>query len=95
MNIATLKQPSTNTADNAIIESALEILATRIREPENYRTSPSDTRAFLQLKLSEIEHEVFAVLFLDTRHGVIAFREIFRGTIDGSSVHSREVVKEA
>jgi DNA repair protein RadC len=45
--------------------------------------------------LSEIEHEVFAVLFLDTRHGVIEYREMFRGTIDGSSVHVREVVKEA
>jgi DNA repair protein RadC len=49
----------------------------------------------LKLKLSEKQHEVFAVLFLDTRHGVIQYLELFRGTVDGSSVHAREVVKEA
>ena len=95
MSISTLPQPSTDTVDNAIIESALEILANRIKQPDTYITSPSDTRAFLKLKLSEIEHEIFSVLFLDTRHGVIEYREIFRGTIDGASVHPREVVKEA
>ena len=95
MSISTLPTPSTDTADNAIIESALNILANRIKQPDHYITSPSDTRAFLQLKLSEIEHEVFAVMFLDTRHGVIEYKEVFRGTIDGASVHPREVVKEA
>ena len=95
MSISTLPTPSTDTADNAIIESALEILANRIKQPDTYITSPSDTRAFLKLKLSEIEHEVFAVLFLDTRHGVIEYKEVFRGTIDGANVHPREIVKEA
>jgi DNA repair protein RadC len=57
--------------------------------------SPEETKAFLQLKLAHLEHEVFAVLWLDNRHRVIAFDELFRGTIDGASVHPREVVKTA
>ncbi len=58
-------------------------------------TSPEKTKEFLQLKLAPLEHEVFAVLWLDNRHRVIAFEEMFRGTIDGASVHPREVVKAA
>ena len=40
-----------------------------------------------------LPHEVFACLFLDTRHRVIAFEELFRGTLDGAEVHPREVVQ--
>src|SRR3546814_8937001 len=39
--------------------------------------------------------EVFAVLFLDTRHRSLAFEELFRGTVDGAEVHTREVVSRA
>jgi len=42
-----------------------------------------------------LEHEVFCCCFLDNRHRVIAFEEMFRGTVDGTSVHPREVVKRA
>ena len=45
--------------------------------------------------LSDSEHEIFAVLFLDNRHQVIDYQEMFRGTVDGTSVYPREVVKEA
>ncbi len=58
-------------------------------------TSPEKTKEYLQLKIGHLEHEVFAVLWLDNRHRVIAFDELFRGTIDGASVHPREVVKTA
>lgn len=58
-------------------------------------TSPVDARNFLQLRLAHLEHEVFAILWLDSRHRVLAFEELFRGTIDGASVHPREVVKSA
>ena len=57
--------------------------------------SPTATRDFLTLKLGDREHESFCVLFLDNRHRLIEFVELFRGTIDGASVHPREVVKEA
>jgi DNA repair protein RadC len=58
-------------------------------------TSPLASREFLKLRLATIEHEVFAVLWLDNRHRVISFDVMFRGTIDGASVHPREVVKAA
>jgi DNA repair protein RadC len=57
--------------------------------------SPSVVRDFLTNKLGTLEHEVFAVLLLDTRHRLIEYVELFRGTIDGASVHPREVVKLA
>ena len=56
--------------------------------------APNRTREFLCLKLGALEHEVFAALFLDNRHRLIEYVELFRGTIDGASVHPREVVKE-
>jgi DNA repair protein RadC len=56
-------------------------------------TRPEDTRRFLQARLRDHPHEVFGCLYLDNRHRVIAFEELFRGTLDGASVHPREVVK--
>ena len=58
-------------------------------------TSPAATRDYLQAQLRRYPYEVFACLFLDNRHRVIEFEELFRGTIDGSSVHPREVVRRA
>lgn len=58
-------------------------------------SSPQDTRQYLSSQLRDYPHEVFAVLFLDQRHRVICFEELFRGTIDGASVYPREVVKKA
>lgn len=47
----------------------------------------------IQIRLAGLEHEVFACLFLDNKHRVIKFEEMFRGTIDSASVYPREVVK--
>jgi DNA repair protein RadC len=57
--------------------------------------SPADTEAFLKSRLRHLGHEVFCCVFLDNRHRVLRFDELFRGTIDGTSVYPREVVKEA
>src|SRR5210317_1638269 len=57
--------------------------------------SPADTEAFLQAHIQHLDHEVFCCLFLDNRHRVLCFEKLFRGTIDGTSVYPREVVKEA
>ena len=57
--------------------------------------SPAATREFLVARLRDIPHEMFCCLHLDNRHRLIAFEELFRGTIDGASVHPREVVKQA
>lgn len=58
-------------------------------------SSPEQTRLFLKAQLRPYQHEVFACLFLDNRHRVICFEEMFGGTIDGASVYPREVVKRA
>jgi DNA repair protein RadC len=57
--------------------------------------SPADTETFLLARLRDRPHEVFCCLYLDNRHRVILFEELFRGTIDGTSVYPREVVKRA
>jgi DNA repair protein RadC len=57
--------------------------------------SPAATREFLIARLRDTPHELFCCLHLDNRHRLIAFEELFRGTIDGASVHPREVVKQA
>ncbi len=57
--------------------------------------SPADTEAFLQARMRHLGHELFCCLYLDNRHRVLRFDEMFRGTIDGTSVYPREVVKEA
>lgn len=58
-------------------------------------TSPSEVFVHLRTVLQDYDHEVFAMLLLDNRHRVIRFIELFRGTIDMATIHSREVVKAA
>lgn len=57
--------------------------------------SPADTESFLMARLRDLPHELFCCIYLDNRHRIIAFEELFRGTIDGTSVYPREVVKQA
>jgi len=57
--------------------------------------NPRATRDFLTMRLRDLPHEVFCCGYLDNRHRVIAFEELFRGTLDGANVHPREVVKRA
>ena len=58
-------------------------------------SDPAATRRYLHAQLCDYQHEVFACLFLDNHHRVIQFQELFRGTIDATSVYPREVVKQA
>lgn len=58
-------------------------------------TSPSATRQFLRARLRDLPYELFCILLLDNRNRVISFDQLFRGTIDGASVHPREVVRLA
>jgi DNA repair protein RadC len=61
----------------------------------NALSCPEDTRSYLRARLRDYPFEVFGCLFLDNRHRIISFEELFRGTIDGASVHPREVVRRA
>lgn len=85
-------------AKYALFQAALEVGRRHLGEALNRGdalTSPDATRAYLRARLRDVPYEVFGCVFLDTRHRVIAFEELFRGTIDGASVHPREVVRRA
>jgi DNA repair protein RadC len=93
--IAQLADGSSRSATaEEIIAAAREHMSRRVRRGTSL-SSPKATRDFLTLKLGSLEREVFAVIFLDKRHRLISYQEMFQGTIDGASVHPREVVKEA
>jgi DNA repair protein RadC len=79
---------------DSLLDLALKVLAHRHRRGEPL-TSPEATRAYLRLKIAERQYEVFACVFLDNRHRIIAFEELFRGTIDGAPVYPRVVVQRA
>ena len=81
-----------------VMQAALELGRRHYREAMyigSVLTAPEATRAFLMTQLRDRAYEVFCCLHLDNRHRLISFEELFRGTIDGASVHPREVVKQA
>ena len=67
-----------------VFNRAQALIAQRFRPVAPVLAAPSRTREFLRLKLGALEHEVFAALFLDNRHRLIEYVELFRGTIDGA-----------
>ena len=75
-------------------ECAARYMTERLR-PGTTISCPGDSRRFLLATLRDRPHEVFGCLFLDNRHRVLAFDELFRGTIDAAAVYPREVVKQA
>src|SRR4029077_5716531 len=80
------------------MQAALELTRRHYRETLRVGPAlhaPDATRKFLLAQLRDRHHEVFCCLYLDIRHRLIAFEELFRGTIDGANVHPREVVKQA
>jgi DNA repair protein RadC len=82
----------------AQLQAALELVRRHLGERlarGDVLSCPEDTRTYLQARLRDLAHEVFTCLFLDNRNRVIAYEELFRGTIDGASVHPREVVRRA
>lgn len=78
----------------AVVELARRFQAETLQR-DGPLLNPAQSAEFLQCRLRDYPYEVFAVLFLDNRHQVLAFEELFRGTIDGASVHPREVVRRA
>jgi DNA repair protein RadC len=81
----------------ARLMASVELARRHLKEPLKIGcalTAPDSTRRFLLAELRDRPYEVFCCLFLDNRHRLIAFEEIFRGTIDGASVHPREVVRQ-
>ena len=81
-------------AEQNILDAAQEILFRQIQRGDAL-TDPASAARYFAARLRHQQREVFAVLYLDTRHRVIGYSEPFAGTIDGTEVHPREIVREA
>ncbi len=77
-----------------VLEAAREVIDQKFQRGASF-TSPADAKEYLKAKLAGLDREVFAGLFLDNQHRLLAYRELFQGTIDEAQVYPREVVKEA
>lgn len=75
-----------------ILLMAQQLASQRLRRGRSL-TSPKAVFNHLQTLLGDYEHEVFALLLLDSKHRILAFQELFRGTLDAAGVYPREVVK--
>jgi DNA repair protein RadC len=90
--------PGLGHAKYAQLQAVLELTRRQLGEPLNrgeVLQSPADAEYYLATRLRDYRSEIFACLFLDARHRVISYEELFRGTIDGASVYPREVVRRA
>jgi len=92
------RQPGLGPAKSSKLLAVLELSRRQLHEVllrGNPMESPEVTEQYLTSVLRDHPHEVFACLFLDTRHRVIAFEELFHGTIDGATVYPRVVAEKA
>lgn len=81
--------------ERAVIDAARAILRARLRTPGERAGSPWEARELALLHLADRDVECFAVMFLDNGNRLIAFDEMFYGTLTQTSVHPREVVRAA
>jgi DNA repair protein RadC len=102
--VAAAAAPVTGTPEGLARREALRLMAARelvrrslleeARESDAI-ASPEAVRDFLRLSIADREREVFAAIYLDNRHRVLAVEELFQGTLTQTSVHPREVVRAA
>ena len=88
-----------STEDRARAHALLEVharwMAARLQRDGGVLTSPAHTRRYVEARLRGYRDEVFAMLYLDNKHRVLEFEELFRGSVSGTSVHPRVVVRRA
>ncbi len=92
------RQPGLGTARYALLQAALELSRRYLQaslSAGDALTSPDATRQYLSLQLAHHGNEVFAALFLDNQHRIIAWEELFRGSISSAQVHARVLVQRA
>lgn len=80
--------------ENDILAAAEDILARRLQR-EGSIGNPRDSEQYLRMRMAHLPHEEFHVVWLDNRHRILATDKLFTGTIDGASVHPREVIRAA
>lgn len=80
------------------LQAAKELVKRMYEEPltqKNVLSDVAQVSRYLRAQLMNAEHEIFAVLMLDSQHRLIAFRRMFSGTIDSAAVYPREILKQA
>ena len=77
-----------------VVQEALGYLEQKYKRGIKFET-PEAAADYFRVKLGLLEHESFQCAFLDNRHALISCEEMFKGTINGCSVHPREIVKRA
>jgi DNA repair protein RadC len=80
--------------EDEVIIRALAILRARFRQRDVF-SSPDSVKDYLRLQAQGLEHEVFAVMYLDAQNRLIDYERMFRGTLTQTSVYPREIVKQA
>ena len=83
-------------AKRARIAATLELARRSLAEQLVARpkvNNPRECGHYLRARLRHLPYEVFGCLYLDNRHQVLGFEELFRGTVDRSNVHAREVMR--
>lgn len=81
--------------ETQLVHKALRVMEQRLFQRGPYLENAKDARHYLRLKLAGEKNEVFAVLFLDNKHRILAFESLFQGTVDSTTVHPRRVVQRA
>jgi DNA repair protein RadC len=76
-----------------LIAQALTALRSTLASPGAGLTNPEAVRDYLRLQLAGEPHEVFAAIFMNSQHAVLAFEKIFQGSISGASVYPRELAR--
>ncbi|MBV1929682.1 MAG: DNA repair protein RadC [Gammaproteobacteria bacterium] len=77
------------------VNNALAILSGLFRKSDAHISNPEQVKKFCRLQISHLEHEVFGVLFLNHKNHLLAYKNLFRGTIGETPVYTREVAREA
>ena len=78
-----------------VIREAQALISRRFRPGAPVVSRPTEVRKFLRLRLGSLDHEIFCCFYLDSRRRLIAFEELFRGTVDCAQVHPRDVLRQA
>ncbi len=81
--------------EDLVINTALEVLDRRLFTRGPKLEKPQEVADYLKLQIAKMEHEVFAVIYLDSVHRLIKFEVLFHGTINAAVIYPRQIAKRA
>lgn len=87
--------PPASQSDDWIIRQAIALLEHRVFKAGQLLDQPQAVKDYLRLKLVAEPNEVFAIVFMNSQHRVLAYEPMFKGTLDSTAVYPRVVVQRA